>query len=177
MKPVVLALAAALASISTPALATSVFHADLSGLNERPIPNASPATGSATVILSDDETELSVSVEFEGLTAPAAAAHIHCCADVNNTAPVRLNFGPLGFPFGVTSGTFNSGPLELSAVVSGITVAEFIAGLKGGFAYANIHNANLPAGEIRGQLLVPEPAIGGLMLLGLGLAAWARRRG
>src|SRR3546814_781193 len=104
--------------------------------------------GSATVILSDDETEPSVSVEFEGLTAPAAAAHIHCCADVNHTAPVRLNFGPLGVPFGLTTGPFNNGQLQLSAMVSGITVAESIPGRKGGFAYAHIQHPNFHARDI-----------------------------
>jgi hypothetical protein len=84
--------------------------------------------------------------------------------------------GGLGFPFGVTAGEYESGPLDLATVVRGISVAQFLEGLRGGLAYVNIHNAAFPGGEIRGQLMVPEPAIGGLMLLGVGLLAAARRR-
>jgi CHRD domain/PEP-CTERM motif len=176
MRRVPLLLAAAIALAPVPASAVSIFKADLSGANERPVPNASPAEGDATVLLSDDETMLTVHVRFGGLTAPAVAAHIHCCSDTETNSPVRVDFGGLGFPFGVTEGEYDSGDLLLADVVSGISVADFLAGLKGGFAYVNIHNANFPGGEIRGQLLVPEPAIGGLMLLGVGLLAATRRR-
>ena len=176
MRPITFLLASTLALLPAPAFAVAIFKASLSGANERPVPNASPATGQAVVYLSDDETSISVRIDFGGLTAPAAAAHIHCCSDVNTNAPVRLDFGSLGFPFGVTGGIYDSGPLDLASVVAGITVAQFLTGLKDGLAYVNIHNRNFPGGEIRGQLEVPEPAMAGLMLLGVGLLAAARRR-
>jgi len=54
------------------------FHTTLSGLNEVP-PNASVGTGTADVMLDPDLNLLKIDVTFSGLSAPASAAHIHCC--------------------------------------------------------------------------------------------------
>ena len=48
--------------------------------------------------------------------------------------------------------------------------AVLFAGLLAGTTYLNIHSGTFPKGEIRGFLLVPEPA--SLGLLGFGLAAF-----
>ena len=174
-KACLLILLAGLLSV-TPSInaATIVFIATLSGANEVP-PNGSPATGSGTFTLDDVANTLAVNESFSGLTAPDTAAHIHCCALPGTNTPVVLSFTAF-FPTGVTAGTFNH-TFTLATDLSGITVAAFISGLKSSQAYANIHDANFPGGEIRGQLIavVPEPASLGLFAFGAGCLLIARR--
>ncbi len=56
--------------------------------------------------------------------------------------------------------------------------ARFINGLNAGSVYYNLHTANFPGGEIRGNLnAVPEPASWAMMIAGFGLAGGTLRRG
>ncbi|HTD96924.1 MAG TPA: CHRD domain-containing protein [Edaphobacter sp.] len=170
--PLFFALGLALPANATPIVYTAI----LAGTNEVP-PTGSAGTGSATFTL--DGNLLTIDLSFSGLSAPASAGHIHCCAAAGTNAIVAVPFA--GLP-NATSGTYlNTVDLTLAATynpafiaASGSTVAgaetAFIAGLNSGNTYTNLHNANFPAGEIRGQLAlsgVPEPS--SLLLLGTGL--------
>jgi hypothetical protein len=133
----------------------------LNGSNEIP-PNASTATGRALVVLGSDNNTLDVNVSFSGLIGGAAvASHIHCCASLGNAAIVAVPFP--GFP-NATSGTYTHS-LDLSLLATydpgfvaanGGTAASakaaFVAALRTGKTYINIHNATFPGGEIQGQL-------------------------
>jgi CHRD domain len=169
---------------AVPMSAATIFTTTLAGANETP-PVASAGTGSMTVTLSGDL--LSVIVNFSGLTSPDVASHIHCCGPVGIAEPIAVPFTT--FPTGLTAGTFSSSYdltdigvysaafLTANGGTAASAEAAFIVGLNDGQTYGNVHSANFPGGEIRGQLAaVPEPAtcflVGGLLA---GLALLRRR--
>src|SRR5437879_1609720 len=82
----------------------------LTGPAESP-PNASPGTGT-TVVTYDAATHLlTVNVTFSGLLSTTTASHIHCCTTTANsgTAAVATQVPTfVGFPLGVTSGTYSN---------------------------------------------------------------------
>lgn len=174
--PIACAVLALLLAAPSSAPATTIYVTTLTGANEVP-PTGSPAIGTSVVTLNGNI--LTVDESFTGLTGgPAAAAHIHCCTPAGVNAIVAVPF--VGFP-AATSGTYSHVfDLTLDATynpafetANGGTAASaeaaLIAGLDAGLAYANIHNAVFPGGEIRGQLQrqVPGPPTAELLLLGL----------
>ena len=161
-------------AICAPAGATVFsFSTTLSGSAESPA-NGSTATGQADVSFNDVAGNVTVDVIFNGLSAPASAAHIHCCVlptAVPSTTGVALGFG--GF-LSQASGHYLA---TLSTFSGSATFASVLAGAQAGKAYVNIHDANFPGGEVRGFLApVPEPETYALILAGLGLVGMAAKR-
>jgi hypothetical protein len=113
------------------------FKATLNGASEAPTPNASAATGTATFTYNKTTYVLSGSVTFTGITP--TAAHIH-----KGAVGVA---GSVVFPLG--SGTITS-PISFAAI--GLDATQQ-ADLNAGLYYVNIHSAEFPGGEIRGQLV------------------------
>jgi len=160
----------------------------LTGAAEDP-PNASPGTGIAFVVLDADAHTLAIHVEFMNLLGVTTASHIHCCVAPPGTAPVATTVPTFaGFPLGVSSGIYDV-VLDLTAASSynpafitahGGTVAgaesALVAGILSGQSYLNVHTNLFPRGEIRGFLVVPEPATLALIGAALAAAAWSRRR-
>jgi hypothetical protein len=172
---------------------TTTFIVLLSGISESP-PNASPATGVATMTLDMDLITLRVQAEFSGLIGTTMAAHIHAptLVSFDGTAGVATQVPSFaGFPLGVTNGTYdNTFDLALASSYNPAFIAlhggDVSAALQAlhdamhqGKAYLNIHTSAFQGGEIRGFLVdasAPEPASLGLLGIGLGLGAVVLRR-
>jgi hypothetical protein len=169
----------------------SNFTTTLSGANEAP-PNSSPGTGTASALSIEDFNELRLHADFSGLVAGTTAAHIHCCttdpetgtAGVATTVPSFV-----GFPLGVTSGTYDMtfdllsegtyNPAFIAAHGGTVDSAEadLLAGIEAGTAYLNIHSSQYPGGEIRGFFMAaPIPSRATWRCWQWGWRAWERRR-
>lgn len=182
------------------------FTATLSSGEESPAPGVpSSATGSLTAILDTDTNEFLWTLTATGLTGAATAVHFHGNTPfppghLGVALPVVMGFIGSGVDAdvtplldtltGATSGTYvGMADLDLALNDRGgafpLTVAQQIAGLTSTQWYVNIHNANNPAGEIRGQVflaapvaVVPVPAVAGLLglaFIGLPLRSGRRR--
>lgn len=170
MKPIsaitLSALTLLLMTVTSPAAGGVItYDVILSGAEAVPA-NLTAAFGSATVTVDDFADTVSVVMSWTGLIGgPPSAAHIHCCVPTDANGPVVIPF--TGFPTTI-SGTYSN-------TFTGVSLAN-IAGIEGGLAYINIHNAAFPGGEIRGDI-VPEPASYPLMGLGvLALVVLGNRR-
>ncbi len=116
--------------------------ATLSGRDEVPPANSRFATGEAQVNYDQASKTIIWKVTFSGLTGAATAAHLHGSAAPDANATVVVTLTPRNM-FPITS------PLEGSATLTDQQATDLMAGKW----YANIHTANNPNGEIRGQLL------------------------
>jgi subtilisin-like proprotein convertase family protein len=123
----------------TAAGANRTFVGRLDNAQEVPT-NNSTATGSGTVLLNDAENQITVNMSFTGLSSAQTAAHIHAAAHVGVNAPVLFNLGTGT----ITNATFPVTPAQ-------------VAQLRAGLMYFNVHTANFPGGEIRGQI-VSQPS-------------------
>ena len=130
--------------------ASTTYVATLNGANEKPNPVATPATGTATYTLTGNT--LTYTITVTGLTSNTTMSHIH----VGSSAVA----GPIVVPYtvyAIQNGLVSTGSLDLTRPVA--SGANTISGdslralLDNGNAYTNVHTANFPAGEIRGQII------------------------
>ena len=134
-----------------------------------PVPTG--ATGLAFLEIDTDTRDFSIDVLVTGidpLSDPLTGSHIHVGTPAFDVAgdPFDQRTGPVIVNLEHTN--FVQGGSVLSLTFAGSFPAAQLGDLLAGNTYVNIHTANNPAGQIRGQL-VPEPATMGL--LGVGLAA------
>lgn len=123
-------------------------------------------SGFGVVNVDTDLMTIDWTITYEGLTGPIVApgAHFHGPALPGETAGIEV-FLTDGDPAEPASGTL-IGSADLSL--------QQLSDVTEGLWYVNIHTAQNPSGEIRGQV-VPTP--GAFALLGLaGIAARGRRR-
>lgn len=168
------------------------FIAVLDGPSEAP-PNASPATGFASVYMDLANHQMFVHADFSGLIGTTTASHVHAktTTPFTGTAGVATELPSFtGFPLGVHGGTYdhvfdtslnatwnNSFRTNNGGTADSASLA-FLDALMTGKAYLNIHTTFRPAGEIRGFFRpVPEPGtVAMLGAMGAGSLLLVRRR-
>jgi hypothetical protein len=140
-----------------------VVRANLEGYQEVPAVST-VASGRFRAVIDTKANTITWKLNYEGLEGAVAQSHVHfgqmsvnggisffLCTNAGN-GPVGTQLCP-------------EGPAELTGVITpdlvigpagtGIepgAMAEIIAAIKNGTAYANVHSAKWPGGEIRGQL-------------------------
>lgn len=117
--------------------AVTPFTVVLDGPSEVP---ATTSGGTGIGALSLEGMELSYYISYRGLTTNATAAHIHGPADADTAAGVLFPLNGFSGTAGVLTGTMT-------------LTADQLADVASGMAYANIHTAIHPGGEIRGQVV------------------------
>jgi hypothetical protein len=116
------------------------FEATLDGHTQVP-PTDSRGSGAAEMTLDTESREFTWTITYEGLTDAPTAAHFHGPAEPGkNAGPVLPLTGDLASPLAGT-GTLS----EAEA-----------ADLQAGLWYINLHTAQYPGGEIRGQVAQAE---------------------
>jgi len=130
---------------TAPALAEVInFTAELSGDQEVP-PADTTGSGMLEATYDTETMEFTWTVNYEGLTGDAVAAHFHGPAAAGeNAGPVVPIEGDL------------ASPIEGSAMLT----EEQATQLQDGMWYFNIHTAQYPDGEIRGQVMQGDAAAG-----------------
>lgn len=138
LRTLVILTAAALAGTALPAFAEQLnLHAALTGGEAVP-PNDSAGVGAVEATYDTDSNVLNYAVSYDGLTGEATAAHFHGPAAMGENAP----------PVVPVDGALAS-PITGTATLTDAQEADLL----GGMWYFNVHTAQYPDGEIRGQVM------------------------
>ncbi len=133
-------------------------EATLSGYSEVP-PISTNASGSFTANVTANPTTITYTLTYSNLSSTASAAHIHFGQEAVNGGVVAFLCGGGGKPACPATGGTVSGTIVAADILDlppqGIAAGEINEVLKAmarGVTYANVHSANFPGGEIRGQV-------------------------
>jgi len=141
------------------------YVAQLSGGEEVP-PRTTPASGQATFEVSADGQSITFTVTVNNITN-VIMGHIHIGPKGANGDIVLPLVPPASPGSGPRSGVIGQGTAtaaQLTGPLQGKTMADLIAQIDAGNAYVNVHTASgaspatsqpgdIPAGEIRGQIM------------------------
>ena len=119
-----------------PSQKMDIYEATLTSAQEVP-PNTSQGRGTAEMQYNSETRMLSWKVNYSGLSGPVTGAHIHGPAAAGANAGIVVPFTNV-----------TTSPIQGQAT---ITPAQF-GDLAAGLWYVNVHTAQNPGGEIRGQL-------------------------
>jgi hypothetical protein len=124
------------------------------------------AVGTFEATIDDDAREIDYTLSYSGLEGDVRQAHIHfaqrsvsggisawLCQTAANPAPAGTS-PPACLQSGTVSGTIRPSDV-VGPAGQGIAAGEFeelVSAIRAGRAYANVHSAKFPGGEIRAQL-------------------------
>ena len=151
---------------TAPVVRAEQIGALLTGYEEVPSVSTT-ATGEFIATISSDESSIAYSETYSGLQAAVTQSHIHVGQPAVNGSIViflcqtQANPDPTGLaPPCPQEGTV-SGTITSANVIAGATATQqleakdlsaVITAIHAGAAYANVHTAVSPGGEIRGQI-------------------------
>jgi hypothetical protein len=137
---------------------------DLNGYEENP-DISTVATGDFSARLSDDGTALRYELSYSGLEGDVTMSHVHFGKRAINGG---ISFwlcgtaaapGPAGTPACPAPGGTIEDEITAADVVGPVgqgieamNLAEILAAMRAGHAYANVHSTKWPGGEIRAQI-------------------------
>ncbi len=136
-----------------------VIRAALFGLNEAP-PVSTPATGKFRAVIDEDSGIVTFTLTYEGLSGSATASHIHFGQKHVSGGVMMWICGGGGQPACPAGTAAEINGTITAANITGIPTqgiaagefAEALAAIRVGASYVNVHSAQSPAGEIRGQV-------------------------
>jgi hypothetical protein len=116
------------------------FHTDLSGANEVPGPGDPDGNGHAVIILNQGQGLVCFELSVSNILLPASAAHIHVGGE-DVAGPVVVGLSPAPDESGSSQGCVEADAQLIKTIRQ--NPEEY---------YVNVHNADFPAGAVRGQL-------------------------
>lgn len=131
-----IALVAGCAQMRPSSQKMDAYEATLTGAQEVP-PTTSQGKGTAEVQYNNETRTISWKVTYSGLSGPVTGAHIHGPAAAGANAGIVVPFTNV-----------NASPIQGQATLTPTQFGDLAAGLW----YVNVHTAQNPGGEIRGQL-------------------------
>jgi hypothetical protein len=152
------------AAVSATAARTQVMFpikAAINGYQEVP-PISTTGSGTFTATVDTGAQTIAYTLSYSGLSSPVSFAHIHFGQTSVNGGIVAFLCGGGGKPAcpatsGSISGTITAA--DITAVATqGIAAGEFgevVAAIGRRATYVNVHTANFPSGEMRGQVARP----------------------
>jgi hypothetical protein len=145
MRKYLIIAAALLAAAPAAALAaTEHFHAVLLGASETP-PTGVAGAGALDATLDTTTRTLTYTLTWSGLTGAATMAHFHGPAAPGVAAGVQVSIRDKASPGEAAALT---SPVNAQAILT----VDQVAQLEQGLWYVNVHSAQFPKGELRGQV-------------------------
>ena len=162
----VIAVAVGMLLVSAPAGAqgSRTLKANLEPFEEVPAVS-SVAGGEFRARISGDGSSIEYELSYDGLEGAVQQAHIHLgqmsvnggisvflCQTAGFADPTGL--APTCLQSGTVSGTITAANIigPGGQGIAAMELAELVAAIRSGVAYANVHSTKFPGGEIRGQV-------------------------